>query len=59
MSQPKSPQPKSKMNDEDRAAIALQQYNDTVGHFSLVRWARALVFRLFPVLTDLQEFSTS
>jgi hypothetical protein len=42
MLQPKDAQSKSKGNDDDRVAVALQQYNDTKGHFSLVRWARTL-----------------
>jgi hypothetical protein len=43
MSQPKDSQPKLNINDGDRVVVALQQYNDTKGHFSLVRWATALV----------------
>lgn len=37
-------QSKSNIDDDDRVALVLQQYNnDTKGHFSLVRWAWALV----------------
>jgi hypothetical protein len=43
MVQPKEPQSKSDINDDVRVAVVLQQYNDTKGHFSLVRWAWALV----------------
>jgi hypothetical protein len=60
MAQSKEPQSKPKVNDNDRAAVILQQYNDTKGHFSLVRWAWALVIRFsFFILTGLQKFSTS
>jgi hypothetical protein len=60
MVQSKEPPSKSNITDDERVAVVLQQYNDTKGHFSLVRWAWALVFPypLF-VLTGPQEFSTS
>jgi hypothetical protein len=38
MIQRKDSQSKSGVSDKDRVAFALQQYNDTEGHFSLVRW---------------------
>ena len=43
MSQPNDPQSKSNADVDHRAAVALQQYNDTKGHFSLVRSVTALV----------------
>jgi hypothetical protein len=43
MVQSKDSQSKSIVIDDDRVAVVLQQYNDTKGHFSLVRWAWALV----------------
>ena len=43
MSQPNDPQSKSNADVDHRVAVALQQYNDTKGHFSLVRWVTALV----------------
>ena len=43
MSQPNDPQSKSNADVDDKVAVALQQYNDTKGHFSLVRWVTALV----------------
>ena len=48
MSQPKDPKPKSKADNDDGVAVVLQQYNDTKGHFSLVRLAPALVLPLHP-----------
>ena len=51
MSQPKDPQLKSNVNDGERVVVTLQQYNDTKGHFSLVRWAWALVLP-FILCTD-------
>jgi hypothetical protein len=60
MVQSKESQSKSNVTDDDRVALVLQQYNDTKGHFSLVRYAWALVFPFsFLVLTGPQEFSTS
>ena len=38
MTQSKEPQSKPNVDDDDRVAVVLQQYNDTKGHFSLVRW---------------------
>ena len=43
MVEPKESQSKSSVNGDDRVAVGLQQYNDTKGHFSLVRCAWALV----------------
>jgi hypothetical protein len=43
MSQPNDPQSKSNADVDDNAVVALQQYNDTKGHFSLVRWVMAFV----------------
>jgi hypothetical protein len=48
MSQPKDPQTKSNVDGGDHVAVALQQYNDTKGHFSLVRWVTALGFPFIP-----------
>ena len=60
MVQSKESQSKSNFDVDDRVALVLQQYNDTKGHFSLVRWAWALVhFFSFFVLTGPQEFSPS
>jgi len=42
------------MNDDERVAIALQQYNDTVGHLSLVR-----NFRLADLVTIMNGFCGS
>jgi len=54
MFQLKDAQSKSKGNDDDRAAVALQQYNDTKGHFSLVR-----NFRLADLVTIMNGFCGS
>ncbi len=60
MIQSKEPQSKSNVKDDDRVAVILQQYNDTKGHFSLVRWVWALALPpSFFVLMELQEFPTS
>jgi CDP-diacylglycerol--serine O-phosphatidyltransferase len=48
MLQPKEPQSKSNADGDDGAVVALQQYNDTKGHFSLVRSVWALVLPLIP-----------
>jgi hypothetical protein len=48
MFQPKEPQLEINAESDDRVAVALQQYNDTKGHFSLVRSVWALVFPLIP-----------
>jgi len=50
MSQSNDPQSKSNANVDELAAVALQQYNDTKGHFSLVRWATALASPLGPFI---------
>jgi CDP-diacylglycerol---serine O-phosphatidyltransferase len=57
MLQPKEPQSKSNADGDDHIPVALQQYNDTKGHFSLVRSVWALVLPFVPhvpflVLTD-------
>jgi len=54
MVQSKEPQSKSNVSDGDRVEVSLQQYNDTKGHFSLVRsahWALVLFFH-FILRTD-------
>lgn len=56
MSQPNDPQSKSNTDVNDKVVVALQQYNDTKGHFSLVRWVTAFVAPLwglsFLILTE-------
>jgi hypothetical protein len=63
MTQRKDPQSKSQVQVEidDRVAIALQQYNDTDGHFSLVRWDKDLqpLGSYFMADSGAQKFSTS
>jgi hypothetical protein len=61
MSQRKDSQSKSQVKVDDRVAIALQQYDDTDGHFSLVRWDQDLQFppSFFMADSGVQKFSTS
>jgi len=54
MSQPKDLQRKSKADNDDSVAVVLQQYNDTKGHFSLVR-----NFRLADLVTIMNGFCGS
>lgn len=58
MIQRKAEPAKPEGNDDDQYSSALQQYNDTEGHFSLVRSVQTIRHPLYPRTDWIQEFPT-